>query len=303
MTDRFIALLPDRGLIELRGPDAVHFLQGLITNDVEKLAPGGATFAGLLTPKGKIIVDFLLYRRDAETIWLDAPRASVGDLAKRLGLYKLRAKVDIVDLSERYVVGAAWDEGAFSEVAGTDGVAVFADPRYASLGQRFLAERAGTFAAALVSGDEAGDAEAVYRRHRVALAVPQGGLDYAYGETFPHEACYDALHGVDFRKGCYVGQEVVSRMHHKGVAKTRIAGVVGSAPLAGAGCGSEIEAGGKPVGRLGSSDGVMGIAMVRLDRLEEAVAAGVPLRAGGIELRAGRPAWANYDVAGAEVES
>jgi folate-binding protein YgfZ len=301
MTDRFIALLADRGLIELRGPDAAQFLQGLVTNDVEKIAPGGAAFAGLLTPKGKIVVDFLICCPDAGTFWIDAPLAGVGDLVKRFGLYKLRAKVEIADLSGRYAVGAAWGGHSPGNEAGElDAAAfVFADPRHAPLGRRFIVERTAAFAARLVAVNDQGGSEAAYHRHRIALAVPQGGLDYAFGEAFPHEACYDALHGVDFRKGCYVGQEVVSRMHHKGVAKTRIVGVAGSAPLGQAGSGAEIEAGGKPVGQIGSSDGAIGIALVRLDRLDEAVAAGVPLRAGGIELRTRRPAWANYQVAGA----
>jgi folate-binding protein YgfZ len=300
MTDRFIALLPDRGLIEVRGPDAARFLDDLVTNGVEKAAPGTAVFAGLLTPKGKIIVDFLVYRRDVETFWIDAPRDAAADLIKRLSLYKLRAKVDIADLSGRFVVGAAWERDSLREgESGGEVVAVFPDPRHAPLGQRFVAEPASAIAAAL-AGDGVSGMEAAYHRHRIGLAVPQGGRDYAYGEAFPHEACYDALNGVDFRKGCYVGQEVVSRMHHKGVAKTRIAGVRGGEPLERAGQGAEIQAGGKPVGQLGSADGHLGIATVRLDRIEEAREAGAPLRIGAISLALRQPAWANYKVPGAE---
>jgi folate-binding protein YgfZ len=301
MTDRFIALLPDRGLIEVRGPDAARFLDDLVTNEVEKAAPGTAVFAGLLTPKGKIIVDFLVYRRDAETFWIDAPRETVAALVKRLSLYKLRAKVEIGDLSERFVIGAALEHGMLHQGGGEVDV-IFADPRYAPLGHRFVAERTSAIAAALARVDASG-MEAAYHRHRIALAVPEGGRDYAYGETFPHEACYDALNGVDFRKGCYVGQEVVSRMHHKGVAKTRIAGMRGSEPLAGAGQGAEIQAGGKPVGQLGSCDGDLGIAIVRLDRIEEAKEAGAPLLIGDITLTLRQPAWANYKVPGAEERS
>lgn len=301
MTDRFIALLPDRGLVELRGPDAAHFLQGLVTNDVEKLAPGTAAFAGLLTPKGKIIVDFLVYRRDAETFWIDAPLGAVGDLVKRLSLYRLRAKVEIVAMSERYAVGAAWGAwrpGAAAEDTGI--AAMFADPRFADIGQRLFLECTGGLATRLAESGRAGDAQTAYHKHRITLAVPEGGRDYTYGEAFPHEACYDALHGVDFRKGCYVGQEVVSRMHHKGVAKTRIAGVRGSAPLDTVGQGAEIEAGGKPMGQLGSSEGQIGIALIRLDRVEEAVQAGRPLEVGGMRVSLRQPGWANYRVPGAE---
>jgi folate-binding protein YgfZ len=139
---------------------------------------------------------------------------------------------------------------------------------------------------------------AEYHSHRIALAVPQGGLDYAYGEAFPHEACFDELHGVDFDKGCYVGQEVVSRMHHRGTAKTRIAAIEASAPLD---TGAEIRAGEFPVGTLGSMDGTHGIALLRLDRLEEAARHGIPLRVGETILTARTPVWASYTVPSGKV--
>ena len=162
-------------------------------------------------------------------------------------------------------------------------VAAYVDPRYAPLGERYIIAAS----APEPAGPESG---AAYHRHRIALAVPQGGLDYAYGEAFPHEACYDELHGVDFDKGCYVGQEVVSRMHHRGTAKTRIAAIEASAPLDVR--GAEIRAGEFPVGTLGSTDGTRGIAMLRLDRLEEAARHHIPLHVGDIKLIARTPDWA-----------
>ncbi len=289
MSYSFLTLLPDRGLVEINGPDAAKFLQGLITNDIEKVRPGGALFAGLLTPKGKIISDFLIFMPDDERYWIDCPRDHVDALVKRFSLYKLRAKVEIVDLSADFSVVAAWGNERSEPVAGS--LAAFADPRHAPLGQRLVMKGdavPSAAPAARIVGDTA------YHSHRIASAVPQGGLDYVYGEAFPHEACYDDLQGVDFRKGCYVGQEVVSRMHHKGVAKTRIAAIEASSPLEGG--GAEISAGDQPVGRLGSVDGTLGVALVRLDRVQDALDNGVPLRVGETELTVGQPPWASYSV-------
>ena len=290
MSYSHMTLLPDRALIGLNGPDAAGFLQGLITNDVESAEPGEAVFAGLLTPQGKILFDFLIYVQGAETYWIDCDKERSSDLAKRLGMYRLRSKVAIADLSGDLAVGAAWGDGPGG--GGAAFLAAFPDPRFAPLGQRIIVARN--------AGGEAGAAaapsvvESAYHSHRIALAVPQGGLDYAYGEAFPHEACYDDLHGVDFKKGCYIGQEVVSRMHHRGIAKTRIAAVEASAPLTER--GAEIRAGDVPVGTLGSMDGARGIALVRLDRAEEAARGGVALRVGEVALTLRQPPWASYQV-------
>jgi folate-binding protein YgfZ len=289
MSYNFLTLLPDRGLLEIKGPDAAKFLQGLITNDIDRCQPGGALFAGLLTPKGKIISDFLIFMPEDERYWIDCPRDHVNDLVKRFSLYKLRAKVEIVDLSADFSIVADWGNEQSELVAGS--VAAYADPRYAPLGRRAIIKGdavPSAAPAARIVGDTA------YHSHRIASTVPQGGLDYVYGEAFPHEACYDDLHGVDFRKGCYVGQEVVSRMHHKGIAKTRIAAVEASAPLEGG--GAEISAGDQPVGRLGSVDGTLGVALIRLDRVQDALDKSVPLRVGEIELTVGQPPWASYPV-------
>lgn len=289
MSYSHMTLLPDRSLIGLSGPDAAGFLQGLITNDVESAEPGEAIFAGLLTPQGKILSDFLIYVRDAESFWIDCASERAADLAKRLGMYRLRSKVEITDLCGEMAVGAAWGEIAGEGDAAF--LATYPDPRFPALGQRVITARA-------TGGADGGDVpaalESAYHSHRIALAVPQGGLDYAYGEAFPHEACYDDLHGVDFKKGCYVGQEVVSRMHHRGIAKTRIAAVDASAPLTER--GAEIRAGDVPVGTLGSMDGTKGIAMVRLDRAEDAARASVALRVGEVALTLRRPPWASYEV-------
>jgi folate-binding protein YgfZ len=279
-----MTLLPDRGIVEVRGSEAAVFLQDLVTNDVEGIAPGEAIFAGLLTPQGKILFDFLICMRDPQTYWLDCMRDQAETIVKRLSMYRLRAKAEIADRSGELAVAAAWGEPGHK---GAQFLASYADPRYAALGHRIILAANNPEPQGLIT---ATGSETAYHSHRVALAVPQGGLDYAYGEAFPHEACYDELHGVDFEKGCYVGQEVVSRMHHRGFAKTRIAAIEASAPLAL--MGAEIRAGEFPVGTLGSMDGTRGIAMLRLDRVEEAVRHGIPLRVGDTLLTATTPPWA-----------
>ncbi|MGA0530506.1 YgfZ/GcvT domain-containing protein [Hansschlegelia sp. KR7-227] len=275
------AFLDARGIVRVTGAEAGRFLDNLLTNDVERLAPGRAAYAALLTPQGKIIVDMIV-SRVADGFRLDVPRPHVADLMRRLTLYKLRSNVDLRDESDELRVAALWGDGMLPRV---DGDLVF-DPRLAGLGARAYLPAG----AALPEGvSENLDA---WRAHRVALGVPHGGLDFVYGDTFPHEACLDQLNGVDFKKGCYVGQEVVSRMEHRGTARTRVTPVLldGLPPA----IGEAVTAGPKTVGRMGSSANGRGLALLRLDRAEEARAAGVPLVAGAAMLTIEKPAWARF---------
>lgn len=260
------AVRSDRGVIRLFGADARGFLNGLISSDVEKLAAGDARFAALLTPQGKIVADFLVLGAE-DGLLLDVPKALTAALTQKLGFYKLRAKVGVENMSDTHEVTAIWDSAPSPQ----DGA--FADPRDARLGHRVIAPRVA----------RKPDSDADYEAHRIALGVPQGGVDFAYGDAFPHEANMDRLHGVDFGKGCYVGQEVVSRMQHRGTARTRVVRVAfeGDAPPAGA----SIVAGEKTVGTMGSSAALQGLAMLRLDRAAEALAASLPLSANGVALR------------------
>ncbi len=297
MTECWAAVLPDRGIVVVEGPDATEFLQDLVTNDVELERLGDAVFAALLTPQGRILFDFFVIRRGKQDYWLDCAKAQAADLVKRLSVYKLRAKITIADRSDTLMVVARWGECA--AVQNTEDIAAYTDPRYAALGSRFIAGAGDAeHLAAQLGASHAG--EAAYEAHRVALAVPQGGLDYVYGEALPHDVGLDELHGVDFEKGCYVGQEVVSRMHHLGTPKTRLAAVeLAEVPGGGApqpGC--EIVASDLPVGRLGSVIGTKGIAIVRLDRAAEALSQEVPFCAGGAVLTLRQPPWASYRVPG-----
>jgi folate-binding protein YgfZ len=283
------ALLPDRGVVKVAGDDARKFLNGLITSDIGKVTPEHSAFAALLTPQGKIIADFILAEApaaDGGGFFLDCPRALAPTLVQRLNFYKLRAKVVIEDLSETLGVLAIWDG-----VGTTEYGLCTADPRLPELGLRCMLPPHLAAAAASDLGAELGE-PAAYEAHRIALAVPRGGLDFIYGDAFPHETDMDQLGGVDFAKGCFVGQEVVSRMEHRGTARTRVVSVAfdGFAPEA----GTPVSAGEKTVGTLGSSAQGHGVALLRLDRLADALAAGTPLSAGGVGMRPIKPAWARF---------
>ncbi len=278
------AFLGDRGVVKVTGEDARNFLNGLVTTDVTQLAPGLGRFGALLTPQGKIIVDFLITEAPAGHgggFLIDCPRPLAKSLTDKLGFYKLRAKVSVENLSDSLGVVAAWG----GEPAMKPDLA-FADPRDAALGWRILAPQELAQKVADLIGAELVDS-AVYEAHRIASGVPRGGLDFMYGDAFPHETNMDRLHGVDFDKGCYVGQEVVSRMQHRGTARTRTVRVTldGAPPEA----GSPVLAGDKPIGTMGSTSGQNGLALIRTDRVTDALDAGLALTAGGLGIRLADP--------------
>ena len=278
------AFLPDRGVVKVSGEDARSFLNGLVTTDVTELKPGLGRFGALLTPQGKITTDFLITEAPAGHgggFLLDVPRALAQALAAKLGFYKLRAKVAVENLTENLGVLAVWD----GEPATKPDLA-FADPRLPALGWRILVPEDLKQKVADLIGADLVDASS-YEAHRIASGVPRGGLDFTYGDAFPHETNMDRLHGVDFDKGCYVGQEVVSRMQHRGTARTRTVKVIleGPSPEVGA----TILAGDKPVGTIGSTSGQNGLALVRTDRVVDALDAGLPLTAGGLGIRLAEP--------------
>lgn len=260
--------LPGRAVISVRGPEAGHFLHNLLTADIDHLADGGAAYAALLTPQGKILFDMFVFR-SGDGYLIDCAASQRADLLKRLAMYKLRAKLDIVARDDLAV--------GVSPVEVSDG---YRDPRSAGIGWRFIG----------AAGAEARG----YGAARIAAGLADTEADIGSGELFPHEANLDQLGGVNFRKGCYVGQEVVSRMEHRGTARSRILPVTldGAAPAK----GTEIRAGEKLVGTLLSSAGQRALALIRLDRLAEATA---PLMADGATVTVQKPAWATYEVPGA----
>jgi folate-binding protein YgfZ len=284
------ALLPDRGVVKVAGVDARIFLNGLLTTDVAKVTPAQARFGALLTPQGKIIVDCIVAEAPAEDgggVFLDCPKALAPALVEKLNFYKLRAKVICEDLSKVLGVMAIWDRSG-----STDYGLLYPDPRLPALGQRVMLPPHLAKDAVADLGAELVEASA-YEAHRIAQGVPRGGLDFMYGDAFPHETDMDQLAGVDFDKGCYVGQEVVSRIEHRGTARSRIVPVIATGFVPDAGV--PVMAGDKQVGTTGSHAGASGLAMLRLDRVADARAAGTPLTAGGIAIELRKPGWATFD--------
>jgi folate-binding protein YgfZ len=285
-TEMTAARLADRAVVGVAGEEARIFLDRLVTCDVDKVAPGQARYGALLSPQGKILADFILVQTDDEgrTFLLDCPAVCAADLVRRLTLYKLRAKLTIADLSASHAVLVGWGETAMP--AGG-----FVDPRLPALGWRAIVSEPATVPSA---GDEA-----AYHAHRVSLGIPDSTRDFALGDAFPHEALMDQLAGVDFTKGCYVGQEVVSRMQHRGTARTRIVSVaLDASAQPGEG---EIVAGERAIGRLGSVAGERGLAMLRVDRAADALAAGEPIRAGEAVLHFDKPSWVRFPYPGEEL--
>ena len=278
------AFLPDRGVVKVSGDTAGDFLNGLITTDTARLEPGQGRFGALLTPQGKITIDFLITEAPSGHgggFLIDCPKVLAQTLTDKLTFYRLRAKVGIENLSDSLGVLAAWDGNAALKPDLT-----FTDPRNPKLGFRILVPAELAPKAAGLIGAELVDASA-YEAHRIAVGAPRGGLDFMYGDAFPHETNMDRLHGVDFDKGCYVGQEVVSRMQHRGTARTRTVRLLldGPAPEP----GTPILAGDKAVGTMGSAADGHGLALIRIDRAGEALEAGTPLTAGGLAIRIAEP--------------
>lgn len=266
-----ITELKDRAVLRVEGTDATHFLQNLVTCDVEGLSAGEATFGALLTPQGKILFDFFILRTDAAYL-LDTSAARADDLLKRLTFYRLRADVKIEPAG--LVVTVGWDAQAPSDA--------FADPRLPELGWRAL------------KGEVADGDAAQWHARRIALGVPELLADFEPETTFPHEALMDqfASGGVAFTKGCYVGQEVVSRMQHRGTARSRYVKVAGSSTLPAR--GADLTAADRKIGAMGGSQGADGLALVRLDRAARAIAEGVQIEAGSIPVALSLPEFVTF---------
>ncbi|MEN9874869.1 MAG: hypothetical protein RL186_1766 [Pseudomonadota bacterium] len=266
--------LTSRGVLRVSGPDATSFLNGLLSQDVTKAGPSEAVYAALLTPQGKYLFDLFVLSPQADVYLLDAPRPA--DCLKRLGLYRLRSQVTIEDVSGELKVFASLEgEGAFA-----DGY-MFADPRLPSLGQRRIAPQSHNWA------DASGEAH--HHAACRALGVPDPSTDLVIEADFALEGLFDELGGIDFHKGCYVGQEMTSRMKRRGKVRQKLCRVeLGCAELP---FGTPILAGDWEVGQLRTSGGGIGLAMIRFDRVAEAQAKGEPLLAGGHIVAVTPPDW------------
>lgn len=269
------AILSGRTVIEIEGPDAQSFLQNVITTDLEKLGSGIAMGGALLTPQGKILADFLISRLGSEGFRLDVNSALAEDLKRRLTMFKLRAKAEI-RLIEESLVGVSWGEDSS---ASTNDSSVH-DGRFPE--DRKVYRHYGNL-------EVAGDKFSAWEAFRIGLGIAECGTDFEPSSAFPHDVLMDQNGSVSFRKGCYVGQEVVSRMQHRGTARRRI--MIAEADAALPASGTEILAGGKPVGQLIATAGNSGLALARIDRVGDATSSGLVFTSDGETLKLRFPDW------------
>ncbi|OAP40616.1 aminomethyltransferase [Sinorhizobium glycinis] len=263
--------LDDRAIISVSGNDAEALLQGLVTTDLGALAEHEVRPGALLTPQGKIFFDFLI-SRDGGVLRLETSRDQADTLLKRLTMYKLRSAVELSLLTPAPVVVTFGEERP---------EAGYRDHRF---------EKAGMSVFRLyheIAGAEARVAD--YDRLRIEAGIAVAERDYALQDAFPHDVLMDLNGGLSFRKGCYVGQEVVSRMQHRGTARRRVVIVSGEAPLPPT--GTNVSVNGRPIGALGTVQDKAGLAIVRIDKAGEAITKGDPIVAGEVPVTLTLPAW------------
>jgi folate-binding protein YgfZ len=254
----------DRTVLRISGDDVAAWLDGLVTNNLKN----DLTFAAILTPQGKIIADFFVWQNPERAqdkngaIYIDTAAKFGAGLFKRLKMYRLRAPITIDDVSEAVSIYAVWND-----VAGIE------DPRLAGL-RRLKSE---------TSIDDTATPEE-WDKHRLSLGLPDSQWDFETAETFPHNVNMDRLNGVDFKKGCFVGQEVVSRMQRKTDIRKRLCGIIYMGELD----GTQIKAGERVIGDIVYSKNGQGMAMMRLDRLEASEA---PPMVGAVLLSILKPDW------------
>ncbi len=265
-----IAHLSDRSLIEIAGEEAEHFLDNILTCKIIGLEENEAAFGALLSPQGKILFDFFIIKQKSGYLF-DIDETLSADFIKRLTFYRLRAKVSIEAKSNLSVYAIWGNLNSYSKTT-------IQDPRLEAMGNRIYA--------ATMPDAEIAD----YTQHRISNGIPQGGSDFTYGDAYPHEVLMDQFGGVDFKKGCYVGQEVVSRMQHRGTAKKRIIKVIAKHALPKT--GANITADGKPAGTLGSVEGNEGLALLRLDRIANASV----ILADEVEITTTLQDWINFSM-------
>jgi folate-binding protein YgfZ len=278
------AQLDDRALISVSGADAEHFMQNIVTADLDALPAGEAKPGALLTPQGKILFDFLV-SRDGENGFILECRADVaGDFVRRLMLYRLRAKVDI-SVQDQPLVSVSWRDD--SEASASDS----SSSQTESTGSRDLRFPAPAKVTRHYGQSTSGNV-AAWHAFRISHGIAESGTDYQLGDAFPHDVLLDQMGGVGFRKGCYVGQEVVSRMQHRGTARRRT--LIASAESVLPPSGTDVLADGRSIGTLGSVAGGSGLAIVRIDKVKAAMDDGVPILAGDIPLSLAIPPWATF---------
>jgi hypothetical protein len=268
--------LDDRAVLAISGPQARDFLQGLVTNDIAGgLAPGAGLYTALLSPQGKILFDFLVTEGDGALL-LDVARPSRDALLKKLTMYRLRSKIEIEARDQLGIYVNLKGHPDNRPLSYADRAVSFADPRLAALGVRSIG--------ALAEMPANLPGPRLYHQHRLALGVPEAS-DFGMEKIFALDAGLAELNGVSFTKGCYIGQELTSRMKHRATSRKRILTATAEIPLPAAG---PVTKGGVEIGELISTHGNTAFALIRLDRLDETTG---QIVAGEIPIALARPAW------------
>jgi folate-binding protein YgfZ len=280
-----------RGVIAIAGEDRLTFLQGLVSNDVQRVSPKRAVYAALLTAQGRFLHDFFIVAI-GDTLYLDCEAERRDDLRRRLSLYRLRSKVSLTDVGEKFAVGLLFGVGVLSRLglpaeaghaASRSGGCIFVDPRLPELGARAVLARASAADTLASLGLTPGTNEA-YDRLRLSLGVPDGSRDLPVEKAILLENGFDELNGIDWQKGCYMGQELTARTKYRGLVRKRLLPVTIEGPLPAP--GTPVRLGDAEVGEMRSSSDGAGLALLRLEHVDSG-----PLTAGESRITPRRPEW------------
>ena len=293
MTDQYDICLPDRAILRVGGADAIDFLQGLVSVNMEKIRDQKAVYGAFLTPQGKYLHDFFAVAMQG-SVYMDCEAKRIEDFQKRLKLFKLRSKIDLeimLDLQAHALIGqdALETLGLPSTVGSTQDMTngvIYTDPRLVAAGARTIVSVDGASAFSslgFITGEMSN-----YERLRLSLGLPNGSRDMEVEKATLLESGFEELNGVDFDKGCYLGQELTARTKYRGLVKKRLMPVriYGDPPAP----GTEITQNGKNAGELRSTFDDIGMALIRLEALES----GNPLTAGQATISPQKPEWANF---------
>lgn len=269
MSDKTYIALPERGLIKISGPDARNYLQGLVSQDIQRVSADTAVYSAFLTAQGKFLFDFFVFELDGALV-LDCERERRSDFFKRLSMFKLRSDVQLTDITDDFQVYGVLDALDFTErgqCRALSGGVLFADPRLLDMGCRAVLPAGDTTALADL-GLGTGDQE-TYEHRRIELGLADGSRDMIVDRALLLENGFEELDGVSFSKGCFMGQELTARMRYRGLVKKRLLPVKidGAAPEE----GQIFERDGSKAGEMRTHVGNLGLALVRLDKLEDGV--------------------------------
>ncbi len=298
MSEATYVMLPERGLVTVAGEDRAEFLQGLISNDITHIGPARVIWAALLTPQGKYLHDFFVAELNG-TVYLDCEADRLMDLGQRLSRYKLRARINL-GIAEDFIVAVMPGKAALGRLGLPEepgaatafgGGIVYADPRLAHAGARAILPKEGGEAALRAAGFEAGSRDE-YDVLRLALGLSDGSRDLVVEKSILLESNFDELHGVDWDKGCYMGQELTARTKYRGLIKKRLmpVDIDGEIPPP----GTPVTLAGKDVGEIRSARDGRGLALLRLEQVERVMAGDGEFVSGDARLTPRKPDWAAY---------